>query len=259
MPVNAVRGYLDMTSRLVTDRHPIEVVHVLDGDWRPAWRVAAYPGYKAARRPDPPDLPPQSALLRRVLAAAGVPVVEDLQHEADDVIGTLAARATPQAPLEVVTGDRDMFQVIRDGATRVLFTVRGVSALEAYDEAAVQRRYGVPPRLYAEMAMLRGDPSDGLPGVRGVGESTAARLVAEHGGLDGVLAAKGLPPRLAAALDAHREYLEAMRRVVPVVTDLAVTVPPRRSPDVAALQDLAARHGLGGAVDRLLSALATLP
>jgi len=255
-PVNAVRGYLDMVSRLLTDRRPAGAVHTFDADWRPQWRVEAYPGYKAARRPDPPELEGQFDILLEVLDAAGLPVVAVPGYEADDVIGTLAARATASAPVDIVTGDRDLLQLVRDPAVRVLFTVRGVRDLGTFDEAAVQARYRIPAARYADFAMLRGDPSDGLPGVPGVGETTAARLIATHGSLAGVMAAVDVQsPRLRTALQQARDYLEAMRTVVPVATDLNVVIPPRRPPDTARLEQLGLRHAIEGPVQRLLTAL----
>jgi len=256
-PVNAVRGYLDMTSLLLRDRHPAAMVHVFDGDWRPPWRVAAYPGYKADRRPEPPELTPQFALIREVLDAAGMQVAEGESHEAEDVIGTLATGASRDHPVEVVTGDRDLLQLVRDPEVAVLFTVKGVKDLRRFDAAEVRERYGVPPERYAELAMLRGDPSDGLPGVPGVGEKTAAALLTQHGSLDALMATThGLPPRLAAALRAAAGYLEAMRRVVPVATDAPHRLSPLGVPDEPRLDELARHHRIDGPVERLRAALA---
>lgn len=254
-PVNAVRGYLDMTAHLIRERGPSAVVHTFDADWRPAWRVAAYPGYKAGRRPDPPDLPGQFAVILEVLGAAGMAVATAAGYEADDVIGTLAAAATEADPVEVVTGDRDLLQVVRDGVATVLFTVKGVRDLHRYDEAAVAARYGVPPRLYSDLAALRGDPSDGLPGVAGIGEKTAAALLRRHGSIEALAAATDLPPRTAAALRASAEYLAAMRTVVPVATDVAVESTPAGPPDLERLAALGAEHSIAGPVDRLVAAL----
>jgi 5'-3' exonuclease len=270
--VNAVRGYLDMCSRMLTDRRPGGMVHVLDADWRPAFRVAAYAGYKANRREDPPELPWQFTLLDEVLDAAGMERAAAPGVEADDVLGTLAVRATPEAPVEIVTGDRDLFQLVRDPAVAVLFTVRGVSDLARYDEAAVTARYGVPPQAYADMAILRGDPSDGLPGVAGIGEKTAASLIARFGSLaalrervDSRHAAAaapaqplGLAPRAAASLHGAGAYLDAMELVVPVRCDLDLTLTERRPPDVDRLLAIGERENIVQPVDRLLAALELL-
>ena len=258
VPVNAVRGYLDMLSRLLVDRRPLGVVNVFDADWRPAWRVALYSGYKSTRRDDPPELPGQVPLIRELLEAAGLPVAEAAGYEADDVIGTLAARAGPDERLAVVTGDRDLFHLVRDPVVWVMFPHRGTSSMAVMDEAGVAAKSGVPPARYADMATLRGDPSDGLPGVPGVGDKTAARLLNEYGDLDALLAAAAagrLPARLSAALDASGDYLAAMRQVVPVATDVDVQESPSGPPDHDRLEDLARRHGLDGPVRRLLAAL----
>ena len=256
--VNAVRGYLDMLSQLLVERRPGGVVNTFDADWRPRWRVDLYPGYKATRRQDPPELAGQEQLLRAVLDAAGLPVAEAPGYEADDVIGTIAAAAGPRERVAVVTGDRDLFQVVRDPVVWVLYPLRGTSSLAHMDEAAVAAKCGVPPARYVDLAILRGDPSDGLPGVPGVGEKSAARLAADHPDLDALLAAAAagrLPPRLAAALQQDAGYLQAMRRVVPVATDVAYRTSDPHPPDQERLAALAEGHNLDGPVKRLLAAL----
>lgn len=254
-PVNAVRGYLDMTARLVADRGPDEVVHVFDDDWRPAPRVAAYPGYKSARAEEPAELTGQFALLPAVLDAFGQAQVRAPGWEADDAIGALCHVAAGDERLAVVTGDRDLLQLVRDPHVRVLFTVKGVSELTDFDEAAVQARYGVPPSRYVDYAILRGDPSDGLPGVSGIGDKTARTLVTAYPDLATLLAdAQAQTPRLAERLAAAGPYVEAMRSVVPVETGVALHTRAGRRDD-AALDDLAARHGLEGPIGRLREAL----
>ncbi len=263
-PVNAVRGYLDMTARLVADRRPDEVVHVFDHDWRPAARVQAYPGYKARRQPDPEALPAQFQLLRDVLDALGQVQAEAPGWEADDAIGTLCAAADRVDRVDVVTGDRDLIQLVRDAGTaardggsavRVLFTVKGVSALAVYDEAGVRDRYGIAPSRYADFAVLRGDPSDGLPGVKGVGEKTARTLVRDHPSLEALLeGVDTLPPRLAQRIRAASDYLGAMRQVVPVRCDVEVRLRIGARDD-ARLDALAWQHNLEGPLRRLRQAL----
>jgi 5'-3' exonuclease len=255
-PVNAVRGYLDMTSRVVVERHPRAVLHVLDDDWRPAPRVAAYPGYKASRSPDPPEFTGQLELLLQVLDAAGAQVASAPGWEADDAIATLTEEATAERPDEVLTGDRDLLQLVRDPAVRVLFTVRGVTQLGLFDEAAVCAAYAVPPRLYADLAVLRGDPSDGLPGVPGIGAKGAAKLLTEHGSLQGVLdAVPALTARLRAALEGATGYIAAMREVVPVRRDVDCRVSPAGTPDLDRLRALGERHAIDGPVTRMLAAI----
>ena len=263
-PVNAVYGYLDMVGHLIGSRLPHEVVHVYDDDWRPAERVAAYARYKGQRPPDPEGLPEQFELLRRVLDAFGFAQADAEGWEAEDAIGSICARGGREDRFEIVTGDRDLIQLVRDPAVRVLFTVRGVSELRVLDEAGVLERFGVPASRYAEFAVLRGDPSDGLPGVRGVGEKTARALVAAYPSIDALLedarserrqgAALQRSRSLVANLRADADYLEAMKLVVPIRLDLEV----RRwqpEPDPAALDELAEAHALQSPVGRLRAAL----
>jgi len=256
--VNAVRGYLDMVSNIMREHRPAQVVHVFDADWRPAFRVAAYAGYKADRRPDPPELPPQLDMLLEVLEATQMPVASAPGYEADDAIGTLATRATADDPVEIVSGDRDLMQLVRDPAVVMLFIVKGVKDLHRYDEAAVRERFGIPPRLYAEFATLRGDPSDGLPGVSGVGAKTAATLLTKYGSLDALVAARDTSPRLRESLALQADYLAAMRTVVPVCADAPVTITDAGSPDHERLAQLSERHELRGSIDRLEAAMAEI-
>jgi 5'-3' exonuclease len=272
-PVNAVRGFLDMISRLVRARRPARLVACLDASWRPAFRVAAISSYKEHRaNPDgseqvPAELTAQIPVILEVLAAAGVATAGADGYEADDVIGTLAARA--DGPVEVVTGDRDLFQVVDDArAVRVLYIGRGVAKLEVIDEAAVTAKYQIPGRSYAAFAALRGDPSDGLPGVPGVGEKTAAALVRSFGSIEGMLAAidaghGGWPPGSRAKLVAARAYLEASIGVVAVARDAPVHPGggylPTRPPDPPALAGLDERWDLSTSLGRLMSALAVRP
>jgi 5'-3' exonuclease len=272
-PVNAVRGLLDMIARLIRARHPGQLVACLDADWRPAFRVRAIGSYKEHRaNPDgseqvPDALNAQIPVILQVLAAAGVATAEAAGYEADDVIGTLAARA--DRPVEVVTGDRDLFQLADDSRqVTILYTAKGVGRAEVIDEAAVTARYQIPGRAYAAFATLRGDPSDGLPGVPGVGEKTAAALVRVFGSVPAMLAAidaghGGWPSGSRAKLVAARAYLEAAEEVVRVATDAPVPPTdgtlPVRPPDPAALAALDERWALGGSLGRMLSALAARP
>ena len=271
-PVNAVRGFVDMTAQLVRTRRPGRLVACLDADWRPAWRVAAVPSYKLHRvgpyggEAEPPGLTPQVPIIEAVLAAVGICALGVAGFEADDVIGTLAARETE--PVEVVSGDRDLFQVVRDEPpVHVLYTGKGVAKLEVFGEAEVAAKYGIPGRGYADLATLRGDPSDGLPGVPGIGERTAAALVSRFGSLEGILAAldsgspDGFPAGSRTKLAVSREYLQAAPAVVRVRTDVPVGSPDDRLPDAPAdperLIELSERWELDAPLNRLLKALQT--
>lgn len=257
-PVNAVHGYLDMTAHLATTYRPDQLIHVFDHDWRPAPRVAAYSGYKADRPDDPPALPPQFMILREVLQAYGAQMAEAPGWEADDAIGALCVRAPATHRVDIVTGDRDLLQLVRDTADaatiRVLLTVRGVSNLAVFDSTAVMAKYGVPPERYVDFATLRGDPSDGLPGVKGIGEKTARTLVAQYASLDALLSnVDALAPRIGANLRNAESYLAAMRHVVPIRTDIDVTLAIGERNDTR-LAELGTRHRLAGSIARLRAA-----
>ena len=256
-PINAVHGYLDMTAQLTRDLKPDEIVHVFDHDWRPAPRVAAYAGYKSDRAPDPEGLPEQFHVLRDVLGAFGQPVAESPGWEADDAIGALCAVAIGDDAVDVVTGDRDLLQLVDDGPPRirVLFTLKGVSQLGTFDEQGVLEKYGIPAQRYADFAALRGDPSDGLPGVKGVGEKTARTLVNAYPSIPALLDDAGAQtPRLSAALEGARDYLTAMTEVVPVRRDVEVTM-ERGSRDDERLDALGEQHRLTNPIRRLREAL----
>jgi 5'-3' exonuclease len=255
-PVNAVRGFLDMTARLFTDRGPDELVAVFDSNFRPDFRVAAYPDYKAARPEDPPELPPQFDVLATVLDAAGIRRAESPGLEADDTIATMITNASRGQRCLIVTHDRDLLALVRDPGVVLLFTIKGVTEIQEFDEAAVVDKYGIPPALYADFATLRGDPSDGLPGVSGIGPVRAAKLLNEYGSIDGILAnLDALPPRQAEAFRNAADYLDAMKTVVTLLRDAEVEATTARPPDEARLRELIAQHGLGGSGTRLLEAL----
>jgi len=262
VPMHGVHGFLGMLARLVTDRRPTRIGIAVDDDWRPAFRVDALPVYKAHRVADVGEeqdeaIAVQEAFGRELLSAMGLAVVGAEGFEAEDVIATLAA-ATP-GRVEIVSGDRDLFALVADPRVAVLYPLRGVSNPLLVDEAEITRRYAIPGRAYLDFALLRGDPSDGLPGVKGIGEKTAAKLIAEHGSLDAVLASTTLPPAIARKLDAGREYLAAARRVVPPVADVPLAAVdlqvPRAPADVEAVARLAGAYKLEAAVRRLAEAL----
>ncbi|MET8528165.1 5'-3' exonuclease [Micromonospora sp. NPDC005172] len=269
-PVNAVRGFLDMLATLIRGRGADRMVCALDYDWRPAWRVELLPSYKAHRvAPQggevvPDTLSPQVPMILEVLDAVGITAVGANGYEADDVLGTLSV--TQPGPVEVVSGDRDLFQLIDDSRdVRLLYVGRGVAKLDDCDDAAVRARYGVPADRYADFAALRGDPSDGLPGVPGVGEKTAARLIERYGSIDGILAAlddsdSSFAPGLRTKLAAARDYLAVAPTVVRVALDVALpelpTALPTAPADPERLLDLAGRWNLAGSARRLVDALA---
>jgi 5'-3' exonuclease len=264
-PVNAIRGLLDAMARLVKDHRPARLVACLDADWRPAFRVQAIPGYKLHRaEPDgseqtPPGLAVQIPLITQVLISAGVAIAEHEGYEADDVIATLTARATQ--PVDVVTGDRDLFQLVDDERqVRVLYTVKGLGRLEPVTEEDVARKYDIPGDLYADFAVLRGDPSDGLPGVPGIGEKTAAALIRAFGNLESMLIALdkghgGFPPGTRKKLEAARGYLDVAPAVVATATDVPLGddidgTLPAVPPDQDLLSEIGAELGLGSSLSR---------
>lgn len=265
--VNAVRGLLDFLARFIEEYRPAEVACCWDNSWRPAWRVALIPSYKAHRvahgdvEEVPDGLVSQVPDIVAVLAALGLPVVGADGYEADDVIGTLAARA--RGPVDVVTGDRDLFQLVDDErAVRVLYCGRGVARHDRVDGAWLRARYGVDGAGYVDFAVLRGDPSDGLAGVAGIGEKTASALIGAHGDLEGVLAAASagrLSPAVTARLAGAIDYLGAARQVVAVRTDVDLGTPEltlRAAPaDPERFLTLTESLGLGGSSSRILAAL----
>ena len=264
-PVNAIRGLLDAIARLVKDHRPQRLVACLDADWRPAFRTDAIPEYKRHRaEPDgseqtPPGLAVQIPLITQVLISAGVTLAEHDGYEADDVIATLATRATQ--PVDVVTGDRDLFQLVDDKRrVRVLYTVKGLGRLEPVTEAEVAKKYDIPGDKYADFAVLRGDPSDGLSGVPGIGEKTAAALIRAFGDLDSLKSALdkghgGFPPGTRKKLEAARAYLDIAPPVVRTATDIPLGddidgTLPALPPDQELLTEIGAELGLGSSLTR---------
>ncbi|MFB6723247.1 5'-3' exonuclease H3TH domain-containing protein [Kribbella sp. NPDC056345] len=274
-PTNAIRGLLDFIARLVENHRPTHLVACWDDNWRPSWRVALIPSYKAQRVEyvspkgdqveDVPDrLEVQVPYIRACLDALGIAIVGAADHEADDVIGTLSHQA--QMPVDVVTGDRDLFQLIDDSrSVRVIYTAaKGVGRAEVYDEKALLAKYEIPANRYADFATLRGDASDGLPGVKGVGDKTAASLITAYGDLDSIRAAAADPstPMSAAVkrkiLDAA-DYLDVAPKVVAVAKDAPVTVAnfaiPQQVQDPERWLDLVELLELGSSAQRVMTAL----
>jgi 5'-3' exonuclease len=276
-PVNAIRGLLDAIGRLVREHKPARLIACLDADWRPAFRVAAVPSYKAHRAEEdgteqtPPGLAVQIPLITQVLTAAGIATAEHEGYEADDVIATLATRAASgtsgpgPVPVDVVTGDRDLFQLADDArGIRVLYTIKGLGKLDAIDEKAVSDKYHIPPGTYADFAVLRGDPSDGLPGVPGIGEKTAAALITAFGDLETLKHALdaghgGFPAGSRKKLEAARGYLDIAPAVVRTATDVPLPevdgTLPARPPDPELLTELGSALGLGSSLSRFRAAV----
>ncbi|HEY8864848.1 MAG TPA: 5'-3' exonuclease H3TH domain-containing protein [Candidatus Dormibacteraeota bacterium] len=252
--VNAVRGTMDNLARYITDRRPRHVALTTDEDWRPDWRVELLPSYKEHRtaEPVPPSLDPQMPIVMECLAAVGVDTVGLEGYEAEDIIASLVSKVSP--PVEISSGDRDLFSLIRDREVIVLYPEK--TGIAEVDEAEVTRRYSIPGRSYADFAVLRGDPSDGLPGLAGVGAKKAADLVRRYGSVAAMLEA-GI------FRDSDAEYLEKARRVVAPVTDLKIKVPRGRRDsypdDPAKVEELGRRYGVASSFERLIKALGSMP
>ncbi|WP_396897970.1 5'-3' exonuclease H3TH domain-containing protein [Mycolicibacterium sp.] len=285
--VNAVRGFLDAIATLVARERPSRLVVCRDDDWRPQWRVDLVPSYKAHRvaepEPDgipdieevPDELTPQVGMIMDLLDAFGITTAGAPGFEADDVLGTLATREQ-RDPVVVVSGDRDLLQLVRDEPVpvRVLYLGRGLAKATKFGPVEVAEQYGVPldraGAAYAELALLRGDPSDGLPGVAGVGEKTAAGLLASYGSLAAIQEAAADPSsRMSKAhrakLIAAADYIAKAEPVVRVATDAPVTMSnptdtlPLTANDPAKVADLAGSYGVTSSISRLQKALDQLP
>lgn len=265
-PINAAHGFLGMLARLIADHDPQFIALAADDDWRPQWRVDLVESYKSIRA-EPGSaqevaedrLAPQMPPLFKILEGCGIPIVGHEGYEAEDVIGTLAARAP--GPVAIVSGDRDLFQLVRDPDIAVLFPRRGVSQLDFVDEKYIESKYGIPGRAYADFAVLRGDPSDGLPGVKGIGEKLASSLVATYGSLDAIVEAAESGAQggvVLAKVKRDIDYVKRAAKVVAIPTDLPIPkvelTRPRTAPKES-LQKFADGWGLGGALRRLVDAL----
>lgn len=252
---NAVRGTLDTLARYVTDRKPRHVAFTTDEDWRPDWRVELIPSYKEHRtgEPIPPALIPQVPVILDSLRAVGVDVVGLDDYEAEDIVASIAAKVKP--PIEIASGDRDLFSQVQGRDVIVLYPQKGGPA--EVDEAEVTRRYAIPGRSYVDYAILRGDPSDGLPGIPGIGDKTAAQMVKRFGSIEKMLNA-GIFRK-----EEHAEYLRKALKVVPPVRDLPVEVPRGRRDqypeDPDAVERLAKKHGIASNLERLVKALQAMP
>ena len=274
-PTNALRGFLDMIATLVTAHQPTHLVACWDDDWRPQWRVDLVPTYKTHRLTEgsdvveesPDDLTPQVPLIRDALRAIGIQRLGAPGCEADDVIGTLTERHRGVLPVDVVTGDRDLLQLVDDaGPVRVLYTGKGgVRDPDVVTQAFLREKYAVPTGdAYLDMSVLRGDTSDGLPGVKGIGDKTAAQLIDTYGSLAGLRAAvasgdPALKGARRANLEAASGYLDVAPTVVRVLRDADVPrvdlALPREVADPELLDQLAEAYGVANPVGRVLKAL----
>jgi 5'-3' exonuclease len=270
-PVNAIRGFLDMSARLITTYNPNRLVVCLDGDWRPSWRVELFPGYKANRLEDeeseeeaePDTLTPQIPILLDLLDEFGIAMVGVDDFEADDVMATYAH--THPGPTRIVTGDRDLFQLVDDARDiKVAYLAKGISAHDLVDLAFISQKYSIPGDRYALFATFRGDASDGLPGVKGIGEKGAALIASHFATIDDAISAaresdERLPAALARKIIAGEEYLS----IAPTVVNCARNVPlpqielamPAALSDLSRIYELKDKYSLGASVDRLISAL----
>ena len=269
-PVNAIRGYLDMTARLIGIYKPNRIVACLDGDWRPSWRVDIFPEYKANRleedseeEVEPETLTPQIPILLDILDLFGIPVVGVDDYEADDVMATYAE--IEPGPIRIVTGDRDLFQMVDDKRDiKVVYLAKGISQHDLVDIKYVSDKYAIPGDRYDLFAMFRGDPSDGLPGVKGIGEKGAAVIANNFATVEDAIAAAheahvSLPPALAKKIIAGSDYLSIAPKLVRVARDAPLPkvdlAMPKAPADLSKLYQMKDQYGLGASIDRLIAAL----
>jgi 5'-3' exonuclease len=268
-PVNAIRGYLDMSARLITTYKPNRLVACIEGDWRPSWRVELFPEYKANRldeegaEEEPDLLAPQIPILMDVLDAFGIAIVGADDYEADDVMASYAERE--KGPIRIVTGDRDMFQLVDDKKdVKVVYLAKGTSQHDLVDISWVSKRYGIPGDRYSLFAIFRGDPSDGLPGVKGIGEKGAALIANHFATVDEVVAAaesedRALTPNLIKKIIAGKDYLRIAPTLVLCARDVSLPVVdlalPQKPSDLSHIYQLQKDYGLGASIDRMIVAL----
>jgi 5'-3' exonuclease len=268
-PVNAIRGYLDMTSRLLVKYQPNRLVACLEGDWRPSWRVELFPEYKLNRldetgaEKEPDTLGPQIPVLLDVLDALGIPIIGVDDYEADDLIATFSVKE--KGPIRIATGDRDLFQLVDDERdVKVVYLAKGISNHDLVDLNWIEKKYQIPGDRYALFAMIRGDSSDGLPGIRGIGEKGAAFISNQFKTLPEVMAAahsgdERLTPNLRKKLLDSADYALFAPKLVGCALDVAIpkisiNLPnkPASFDKIKALKD---EYGLGASIDRIISAL----
>ena len=268
-PVNAIRGYLDMSARLISQYKPKRIVACIEGDWRPSWRTDLFPEYKANRldesgeEEEPDTLAPQIPILLDLIEAFGIPLVGADDYEADDVIATYSVREP--GPTKIVTGDRDLFQLVDDKRkVNVVYLAKGISNHDLVDLKWISKKYDIPGERYALFAMIRGDASDGLPGIRGIGEKGAAAIAKNFDSMEQVMrAAKSgderLTPNHAKKLLESADYA----KIAPKLVHCALDVPipeldlsiPKKPTDLTEIYQYQKDYGLGASVDRFIAAL----
>jgi 5'-3' exonuclease len=267
--INAVKGFLDMSARLINIYSPNRFVACLEGDWRPSWRVDLFPEYKLNRIDDsgeeaePDTLSPQIPVLLDVLDAFGFATLGVDDYEADDVIATLSK--SERGPIRIASGDRDLFQLVDDEKdVKIVYLAKGLSNHDLVDIDWISKKYEIPGDRYALFAMIRGDASDGLPGLKGIGEKGAALIAKSFSQMQDVVKAAEneddlLPKTLAKKVLASKEYA----RIAPKLVNCALDVPipsmnidlPKKPNSLTKIKELQSEYGLGSSVDRLISAL----
>ena len=268
-PVNAIRGFLDMSARLITQYQPSRLVACLEGDWRPSWRVELFPGYKANRidasgeEEEPDTLGPQIPILLDVLEAFGIPMLGVDDYEADDIMATFSVKE--RGPTFVATGDRDLFQLVDDKRrVKVVYLAKGISNHDLVDRAWISARYEIPGERYALFAMIRGDASDGLPGVRGIGEKGAALIANNFETIEAALEAahqgdERLTTGIRKKLIEGADYIAIAPKLVHCALDVPVPLMsinmPSRPQSLDQIWQLKEDYGLGASIDRMISAL----
>lgn len=269
-PINAVKGFIDMTARLVNTYRPDRIALCLDGDWRPSWRVDLFPEYKTNRldesgeeEEEPDLLTPQIPIILDFFEALGIQIIGADDYEADDVIATLSKREP--GPVRVVTGDRDLFQLVdRDRDVRVVYLAKGISAHDLVDEDWIANKYSIPGERYGLFAMIRGDASDGLPGIKGIGEKGAAEIASNFHSIRAVIEAAA--SETTQLRDIHRKrilsdlaYAEIVERLVSCAEDVSLPklnfAAPRQAADQETLTKITDSYGLSTSLNRIGSAL----
>jgi 5'-3' exonuclease len=269
LQVNAIRGYLDMTSKLINLYKPNRIVACLEGDWRPSWRVELFPDYKMNRldesgdEEEPDTLSPQIPILLDLLEALGFPMLGVDDYEADDLMATFAVNQP--GPIRIVTGDRDLFQLVDDKRdVKVVYLAKGIANHDLVDLKWIEQKYEIPGDRYGLFAMIRGDASDGLPGIKGIGEKGAASIAKQFTNLDEVMKAatnddERLTTNIRKKLLESAEYAKIAPELVGCATDVSIPEMkidlPNKPLDTQKIQDIKEEFGLGTSVDRIMNAL----